>query len=250
MVYLINNLLLLKRFDNNYKSLLRKLKIEIDLYDRCVDDVTEALVALDPGVRFDSEKMKFVEIKELEESDENVDGAKRTMNELKKVANTIYECVQFTDDCPSNHVSGKMPVLNLQLSVGEEGQIQFEFYQKPMACKFVIPYGSAHSKKMKLSVMVEEGVRRLRNHYRGMEWERKRKVTEEWSRKLWRSGYPHSFRHQVIKSAVRKWEDMCKVEDEGGRPIYRSGVWHRSSRRPRPSLRPPNFRSHIRKTHG
>ena len=124
-----------------------------------------------------------------------------------------------------------MQVLDLQLYVGEDGQIQFKFYQKPMACKLVIPYVSAHSKKMKLAVMVEEGLRRLRNHSRGMEWERKRIVMEEWSRKIRRSGYPHSFRHQVIKSAVRKWEDMCKVEDEGGRPIYRSGEWHRSARR-------------------
>ena len=84
---------------------------------------------------------------------------------------------------------------------------------------------------MKLSVMVEEGVRRLRNHSRGLEWERKRTVMEEWSRKLRRSGYPHSFRHQVIQAAVRKWDAMFKVEDEGGRPIYRSGEWHESARR-------------------
>ena len=52
--------LLLKSFDKKYKSLLRKLKkkkkIEIELYERYVDDVTEGLVELDPGVRFDPEK--------------------------------------------------------------------------------------------------------------------------------------------------------------------------------------------------
>ena len=181
--------------------------------------MTEAVVALDPGVRFDLEKMKIVKIKELEESDKNVDAAERTMNELTKVANTVYESVQFTNDCPENHPTGKMPVLDLQLYVGEDGQIRFEFYQKPMACKFVIPYGSAHSKKRKLAVMVEERLWRLRNYSRGMEWERKRIVMEEWSRKLRRSGYQHSFGHQVIKAAERKWEDMWKVEDEGGRPI-------------------------------
>ena len=85
--------------------------------------MTEALVALDPGVRFDQEKMKMVKVKELEDSDEIIDGAKRTMNELKKVATTIYKSVQYTDDCPANHDNGRMPVLDLQLFVGEEGQI-------------------------------------------------------------------------------------------------------------------------------
>ena len=30
--------------------------------------------------------------------------------------------------------------------------------------------------------------------------------------KLKRSGYPQSFRHQVIKAAVEKWEKMCQEE--------------------------------------
>ena len=122
-----------------------------------------------------------------------------------------------------------MPVLDLQMYVSDEGAIKFEFYQKPMACKFVIPYKSAHSKKMKLAVMVEEGVRRLRNHSRGMDWERQRKVMEEWLHKLKRNGYPHSFRHQVVKAAVQKWDDMCRVEDSGGRPIHRNREWHENS---------------------
>ena len=196
-----------------------------------MDDVTEGLVELDPGVRFDPEKFKMVKHEELVESDKNVKGDKRTMDELKKIANTVYKCVQFTDDYPSNHPSGRMPVLDLQMFVSEKGQIMFEFFQKPMACKFVIPYKSAHSKKMKLAVMVEEGLRRLRNHSRGMDWEVKRKVMEEWSRKLRRSGYPQTFRHQVVKSAVVKYEKMCKVEDDGGRPMYRSREWHESARR-------------------
>ena len=125
----------------------------------------------------------MVKVKELEESDKTVKGDKRTMvhsmDELKKVANTSYKTVQFTSDCPSNHPGGRMPVLDLQMFVGEEGLIMFEFYEKPMAHKFVIPCKSAHSKKMKLAVMVEEGVRRLRNCSKGIDWERKRKVMEE-----------------------------------------------------------------------
>ena len=78
---------------------------------------------------------------------------------------------------------------------------------------------------MKMSVLVEEGLRRMRNCSRGMEWEERRKFMEEWARKLKRSGYPASVRHQVVSEALRKYENMCKVEDEGGRPIHRAREW-------------------------
>ena len=51
-----------------------------------------------------------------------------------------------------------------------------------------------------VEVMVEEGVRRLRNDSRGMDYERSRLVMEDWSRKLRKSGYPATVRHEVIKN--------------------------------------------------
>ena len=89
-----------------------------------------------------------------------------------------------------------MPVLDLQMYV-EDGAIKYEFFEKPCASGLVIPANSAHSKQMKLSVMVEEGMRMLRNNSRALDWESRRRVMEAWSRKLQRSGYPATFRHQV-----------------------------------------------------
>ena len=90
-------------------------------------------------------------------------------------------------DVPSFHLDGRLPVPDLKLEV-KNGQFEHCFYEKPCASEVVIPYTSAHSRNMKLSVMVEEGVRRLRNHSRGMDPERSRQVMEEWCRKLRRSG--------------------------------------------------------------
>ena len=58
---------------------------------------------------------------------------------------------------------GKVAVLDLQLFIDEDGLFKYEFYEKPCTSKFVMPESSAHSKKMKMSVLVEEGVRRMRN---------------------------------------------------------------------------------------
>ena len=68
---------------------------------------------------------------------------------------------------------------------------------------------------MKMSVLVEEGVRRLRNHSRGLDWEKSRQVMENWCRKLRNSGYPETMRHEVIKAAVDRFEKMCHEEDQG-----------------------------------
>ena len=95
----------------------------------------------------------------------------------------------------------------------------------------VIPYKSAHSKKMKMAVLVEEGLRRFRNTSRRLDSEKSRKVMANWSRKLKRSGYPVTVRHEVIKTASEKWVKMCEEEDAGGRPIFRPRGWKKEERR-------------------
>jgi hypothetical protein len=116
-----------------------------------------------------------------------------------------------------------------------------EFFEKPVASKFVIPFRSAHSKKMKMAVLVEEGLRRMRNHTRGMDWETSRKVMSEWSQKLRRSGYPATIRHQVIKTAVEKYDNMCDDEDKGIRPVHRSRAWREKERKREKEIKVTNW---------
>ena len=156
-----------------------------------MDDTTDALVAVDPGVKFDGEKL--VKDKDKEEEDRQIPEDKRTMEVLKDIANTIFPCVQFTVDYPSNYQCEKVPVLDLQVYARND-QIFHEFYEKPCASKMVIPFKSAHSRKMKMAVLVEEGVRRLRNNSRGMEDEVSRKVMAQWSKKLLFVGQPRLHR--------------------------------------------------------
>ena len=109
---------MIKRFDKKNLSLLKKLKVETEMSRTYVDDSTVALKALDAGVRFDAEKIKMVVVQELVEKDKDIPEDIRTMEELKKIANTLYDCIQFTTDCPSNHQEGEgeMPVLYVQIS--------------------------------------------------------------------------------------------------------------------------------------
>ena len=83
----------------------------------------------------------------------------------------------------------------LQLYVAEKDQIKYEFNEKPWENKYVIPAISAHS-KMKLWVLVEEGLRRLGNCSQGMAAEVRQGIMGRWARKLKRSRYPEMVRHQ------------------------------------------------------
>ena len=99
---------------------------------------------------------------------------------------------------------------------------------------------------MKMAVLVEEGLRRLRNASQGLDWEVSRKVMEAWSQKLRRSGYPATVRHQVIKTSINKWEKMCKDEDMGVRPIHRSRNWKAKVRRKEKELKVTNWHKNQR----
>ena len=47
-----------KRFNRKLKAYLNKLDVEIELYERHVDNILAALEPLAPGVWFDKEDMK------------------------------------------------------------------------------------------------------------------------------------------------------------------------------------------------
>ena len=230
--------LLMKRHDKKYQALLRKLKIEEELAERYVDDEVEALMATEPGLRF--EEGKLVKDETKVEEDRMIPDDERTFTLLKNIGNSIFDCIQFTVEVPSASTNGRLAVLDLELEV-KNGSIEHGHFEKACSAEVVIPYTSAHSRKMKMSIMVEEGVRRLRNAARGLDWERSRAVMELWSRKLRRSGYPGTVRHEMIGAAVRRHERMLEEEDEGVRPVHRSRDWKEKERQRAKELKRTNW---------
>jgi hypothetical protein len=58
------------------------------------------------------------------------DEYKGTFKELKKIANTVFVCVQFTYDTPFSHEAGMFPMLDLQVYIDQEGKINYLFKAK------------------------------------------------------------------------------------------------------------------------
>ena len=102
----------MKRHDKKYLKLLKTLKVEHDIYERYVDDETEGLAAIDPGVRFVGNKL--VKDETLVELDKNIPEDERTFNLLKEISDSIFACVKLTVDVPSFHLDGRLPVLDLK----------------------------------------------------------------------------------------------------------------------------------------
>ena len=106
-------------------------------------------------------------------------------------------------------------MLDLNMYVGDDGLIKYENYEKPCASKFVIPSNSDHSKKMKMSVLVEEGMRRMRNCAGGLESQVRRRVMTAYAKKLRRSGWPTTTRHQVMKEVGPCWRTIVRDPSTG-----------------------------------
>ena len=80
---------------------LRKLRVEIELLERYVDDSGLFLKGLDPGVRYNVEEDKMEVKNELIENDRNIPEDERTMKELEKIGSSIHPSVKTTSDYPS-----------------------------------------------------------------------------------------------------------------------------------------------------
>ena len=52
-------------------------------------------------------------------------------------------------------------------------------------------------------------------------WEAFVDVMDEFVVKMWKSGYPASWRADAVKASLQKYEDMLREEREGGKPLFR-----------------------------
>ena len=93
-----------------------------------------------------------------------------TFDVLKDIANSIQEKIQFTYDVPSNHDDGRMPVLDLKVSIDDKGKVKHKFYKKPMSHPHTIMNRSAMSMAVKRSTIFMEMMRRIKNNSSNDDW--------------------------------------------------------------------------------
>ena len=95
-----------------------------------------------PGVRFFDGKLS-IQVEQIQE-DNNLPPDLRTARLLRNVANSIVPMIKMKEDVGSNHPSGKLPILDLEVWVTGH-RIYYQFFKKSMASKKVVQARSACS---------------------------------------------------------------------------------------------------------
>ena len=114
-----------------------------------------------------------------------------------------------------------MPILDLQVRVSSD-DVEYKFYKKAIITPYLILSRSALPTKIKWASLVQEGVRRLLNTRRQLDWDTiKADILTEFSWALKISGYSEKFRLDVIQAAIVTYERRCARADAGLAPLHR-----------------------------
>ena len=72
------------------------------------------------------------------------------MKIIAEIANNICDNIQVTYDIPSNYEDKKVPIFYLKAGINSSGQIEYEFYKKPITSNLLKMRSSAMQMKQKL----------------------------------------------------------------------------------------------------
>ena len=93
--------------------------------------------------------------------------------------------------------------------------IKYRFYQKPVANKALVDCHSAMPIRMKISTLVEEGTRRLRNTSPSLHQGEIGDLMREFNVRMIQAGYSQDFRYRITKRALDKYRSLQEGEREG-----------------------------------
>ena len=172
-----------------------------------------------PGVRFFDGKLS-IQVEQIQE-DNNLPPDLRTARLLRNVANSIVPMIKMKGDVRSNHPSGKLPILDLEVWVTGH-RIYHQFFKKSMASRTVMQARSAFSASRKQSILFEEGERRLRNCSPELRWEEKARFLNKFSSEMKYSGHTTAFRKTILRRVILKYQNDLSNHNEGKRCLYRS----------------------------
>ena len=189
------------------------------LYKRYVDDGNMVLEAVNVGERFVDGKVSIQP--EAVHEDFGVPADRRTARLVRSVSNIILPMIQMVEDCPSNHPSGRMAILDLEVWV-EDRRVNHQFFKKKMAGRKLVQARSAFSTSKKRSILLEEGIRRLRNCSPELDWSIKAYFLNRFSSDMRYSGHSQDFRRTILKRIVARYLTEVSNHLEEKTRMYRS----------------------------
>ena len=217
------------RWDRMYLEKARKAGVEIEMYQRYVDDSNQIDIVPPKGAKYDI-KEKKVQIDhnliELEEEDD-----KRIARILTEIANDVMPCIKMEADWPTKNEKKKLPILDMEVWM-QNGWILYSHYEKPMSCRSILNSKSAHPTNCKKGVHTQEILRRIINCSQKLDWNKETvPFLNDYMMRMKEAGYTEGYRKAILINALRIHEKKIKDEEEGTRPIFRPKNWKKEERR-------------------
>ena len=160
--------------------------------------------------------------------------AKQSVQEIKRIGDSIHDSIVLETDCPENHEDRKMPILDLKVWMeirNERKFIMHEYYMKPVSSVAVIDARSTLPWRTKRTILVQQTVRILRNCSEELPWDTKKEHLNQMMKRMQYSGYNKQFRYEVLMSALNAFEKMKEGDEKGEQPLYRAKEWKKAERR-------------------
>ena len=202
------------------KDKLSKLNIVNKFQHRMVDDITILPNVIQPGTRFEDDKLVIKA--DMIYEDKLIEADIRTMNVIQKVANSIDKNIRVTYDVPSLHEDGRVPILDVKVRTDKCGRVEYIFYKKPAKNRFSVLKNSALSIKNKMTILTQECFRRLHNTSELVEDSVKADILNEFMVDLQLSGYNEKEREDILLGGFSTYSNLKAKEIKGIRPFYRS----------------------------
>ena len=199
----------MRRWDRLFLEAVEAAGIKMKLYERYVDDSNQ-----------------IAECKNEDDDDKTV------AKELTEIANQIIDGIKMECDLPSNHTNMKLPILDMEVWLDEEGNVLHNHYEKKVSSKLVISQRSAHSNASKRSVHIQELTRRMYGTSRELDWdENVAPVLSEYCGRMMAGGYSEKYRKNIVKHALAIYDDKTRKNYAGEVPLNRPKGYKKIQRR-------------------
>ena len=205
------------KFDKLYLKKVGEEGIIMHLYSRYIDDSNQVV-------------------------EDNEDDEEKSAQKLINIANGLLDGIEMEEDLPSRYEDKKLPILDMKCWISEDGHLEYEHYEKPMASKLVIPARSAHSDNSKRNVHVCELVRRLMNTSRRLSWSQYFvPILEEYMKRMMKAGYHEEYRKDVLAHALNIYQTKLDENDAGGVPLNRPNSYKKVERKKQKKIKKRNW---------
>ena len=220
------------RYDRMYLERVKQAGLDMELYERYVDDSNQICEVPPLGAKYDKDSRKIIIDHIQYEQDQETPPDERTAKVLIDIANDIMNCVVMEADWPSKNMDKRLPILDMKVWTDENGYAVYTHYEKAVSSKTVLHCKSAHSSSCKRSVHTQEILRRMLNCSKRLEWKAEAApAVSVYMKRMKTAEYSERYRKDVLKQALSIYDKKWSLHNEGTRPIYRPKGYKKEERK-------------------